>query len=706
MKKIILLLAVFFVGITIHAEKLPQRTQISLRGTWNFTPENSHTQRIAVPDYWDAHPQWETCKRAVYEREVFVPDNADWQNKIIRIDFEGVNFIADVYVNNKVVGTHIGGWIPFSVDITQYAKHGKSFTLKVDVRGGSYEPIVDKQGNPQWPVGFTGHKEKWGIVFDVWLRAYGQVNVDNAFIQTSYKNKKLQVDYTLKNNSETKRKVIIQSRVIPAIDTQSTALKLNPEIIEMAPGEHHTFKVEKEWSSAHLWSPADPFLYYLQTSVYDAETGNLLDTETRRFGFREVWVESRRLMFNGHPFTILGANIVQHSEFYNTQRYWYMTPETWNQSIDRLFDLNLRTVRFHMQPAPEFIIDIADERGLLVIDESAIYARQYILKSNKPVYLENCKKWIEPWIKARRNHPSIVVWNAENEMGVGWLNWMTPEEIKSLGDAIRLYDTTRPVNYDGDRDVGDQMVNLHYPETYKGTVKGSIYSWVDTLNKEKPTGIGEFITHYGEFGYINQWWMGTWVRGMRYVYFSDIRPYRHDWAWLRSDDTPAINNLRNSLSPVALFDKEYDDAGIDPLLNKNYPLVRAGDTVNHTLVLYNDEFTDTIITIEVLVKSSETYQTLYHYNGDRAPIERIIARGSGTYVVPLGEHIDIPYSFRVPPLNEYIADRIDVELIARKKGEVKFKEILRFSMRERETEFQGEVSPEVLLMNPVSPELE
>ena len=149
-----------------------------------------------------------------------------------------------------------------------------------------------------------------------------------------------------------------------------------------------------------------------------------------------------------------------------------------------------------------------------------------------------------------------------------------------------------------------------------------------------------------------------------------------------------------------MFDKEYDDLGIEPLLYKNYPRVWAGDTINHTLILYNDEFADTVITIEVLVKSSETYQTLYHYNGDRAPIERVIARGSGTYIVPLGEHIDIPCSFQVPPIYEGFADHIDVELIARKKGEVKLKEVLRYSVRNGETKFHGKVSPDVILMNP------
>ncbi|MBN2348517.1 MAG: hypothetical protein JXJ22_06765, partial [Bacteroidales bacterium] len=314
------------------------------------------------------------------------------------------------------------------------------------------------------------------------------------------------------------------------------------------------------------------------------------------------------------------------------------------------------------------------------------------------------KKWIEPWVKGRRNHPSIIIWNATNEMGKGWLNWMTDEEILSLGDEIRKYDTTRLVNYDGDRDVGDKLINYHYIEIYTNTIDSSIYSWADSVSKEKPTGVGEFITHYGPYGEMNQWWMGTYVRGMRYLNFADIRPYRHDWAWLRNDNTTKINNLKNGFAPVALFDKEYDGLGIKPLIYSFYPVLQAGDTINRTLILYNDEFEDTVITIEVLVKLSDFHMAVYHYNGDKTPKQKIAAQGTKTFIVPLGEHIDIPISFVVPALREGFADRIDIELIARKKGEIKFSETKSFSVRN--FKFKGETPTIVNISDAMKPEYE
>jgi len=684
----------------LFGNPIPLRTEISLNGNWNFIPNGGVKNTIKVPDFWDA-AGFNGVEQAIYERQISIPSTKEWQNKIIKIEFEGVNFITDVYINNKLVKSHIGGWIPFSADITDYVKPGKTYTLKVDVKGGSHQPIVDENGYPQWPVGFKGQISRWGIIFDVWLRAYGKVHIEDAFIQTSFRKKTIAVEYTIKNNCKNEKPFIIKGNISPIICPDKIELEIKSNEVIIKPGESKTVVIQKSWKTPHLWSPDDPFLYNINSVIIESENKEIIDEEKRRFGFREVWTSGNKLIFNGHRFNILGANIVQHSEFHKDQRYYYMSPESWNESIDRLFELNLRTVRFHMQPAPKFILDMADERGLLVMDESTIYAREYILKANKKVYLENCKKWIQPWVKARRNHPSIIVWNVENEMNVGWLNWMTKDEIKALGDEIRKYDTTRLVNNDGDRDVGDQMINYHYIETYKGTVDTSIYKWADSV-KSKPTGVGEFITHYGSNGEENQWWMGTFVRGMRYVNFADIRPYRHDWAWLRSDMTPKIRNLKNSLSPVALFDKEYDNLGIDPLLYKNHPVVMAGDTLNRTLILYNDEFSDTVITIEVLIKSSEFHQALYHYHGEKAPKQKIVARGIKTYFVALGEHVDIPYSFEVPAMKEGFVDYIDVELIARKKGEVKFKEAKRFAVRNYE--FKEETSKIVKLEEAIPPE--
>ena len=175
--------------------------------------------------------------------------------------------------------------------------------------------------------------------------------------------------------------------------------------------------------------------------------------------------------------------------------------------------------------------------------------------------------------------------------------------------------------------------NWHYPEGYEQLPKGSIYSWASKVHPSKPTGIGEFLA----CPWVEKikpdvfWWHGTWSRGLRYVNFTDIRPFVMTWAW---DDKhrEAKENLRRSLSPVALFDKAYDDLGIEPLMTAKYPSLKAGLREKRTLVLYNDEFSGTELTVEVqLAAGGRTY-----------------ASGKRDYTLALGEHRDLPIAFQAP----------------------------------------------------------
>lgn len=201
--------------------------------------------------------------------------------------------------------------------------------------------------------------------------------------------------------------------------------------------------------------------------------------------------------------------------------------------------------------------------------------------------------------------------------------------------------------------------NWRYPEGYEQLPKGSIYSWAAKVHSTKPSGIGEFLA----CPWVEKikpevfWWHGTWSRGLRYANFSDIRPFVMTWAW--NDSQPAAKaNLRSSFSPVALFDKAYDDLGIQPLMTTNYPSLEAGLRGARTLVLYNDEYRGTNLTIEVQLAADG----------------KTLASRQRDYALPLGEHRDIPLAFDVPPLPL----PLEMVLSVRKEGRVKFTEAKRF----------------------------
>jgi hypothetical protein len=669
---------VFIDFSTLFSQAPPFRQQKSLNGIWEFTPENGEKSHIQVPEFWDAAPGFtRKIKReferngktiireveapstsvGIYEREITVP--IEWKGKIIKIEFEGVNHIAEVYMNDQYLFTHTGGWIPFSVDITNLIKAGETCRLKIIVKGGDQFPIVDRSGNPQWPVGWYGHESRWGIIFDTWLRAYGPVYIDDAFIQTSWRDKKIRVDYEIVNQSGKSRTIRIMGEIRKEDDPE-TVLEINSEQIQLPEGAIRKIHLESVWMDPLPWNPDTPHLYILSSQILGREPADagtrILDREQRRFGFREIWIEGNELRLNGDRLNLRGTSINTHGQGFNRDRYGFITPETWNRTIDRLQYLNIQCIRFHQQPPSRRIVEIADERGLLVIEESPMYARRYILESNNEVYFNNGLAWLKPWIKDRRNHPSIIMWSSENEIGRNWLRWFSDDQIKTLADTIRSVDPTRPVIAEGDYDVGDDWNSLHYPEGVGRTVSGSIYSWDSLVVADKPTGIGEFL-----FGNTDgkEWWHGTWSRGLRYVNVAQIMPYTLDWAWKVDSTTAVFENLKNSYAPIALFDKDYDDLGIDAIRKKLYPTLVQGTSVTRELVLYNDDFYNDYIQVEVRLECSG----------------KVLVQEQKDLHLSLGNHLDLRCDLDIPVIDDPI---IDLVLVTRKNGHLTFEEYKRF----------------------------
>ena len=671
----------FFCCLACYSQVPPLREQISLNGIWKFTTESGEQSNIAVPEFWDAAPGFtKKIKReiinskgdkivrevtvpstttGIYERDIQIPSS--WKNKVIKIEFEGVNHIAEVYFNDKLLETHIGGWIPFKVDITELVKAGDVSKLKVVVKGGNHPPIVDENGYPQWPVGWYGQESRWGIIFDTWLRAYGTVYIEDAFIKTSWRKKKITVDYDLVNQTGKKQEIQLVSSIGDKKNNE-TDLELSSNRIWLQPGEKRIVKVESPWKNPRLWNPETPDLYILTSRVI-SKSGqenktNILDEEKRRFGFREIWIDGTELRLNGNRLNLRGTSINTHGQGYNSGRYKYISPDTWNHTIDRLQPMNIQCVRFHQQPPSARIIDIADERGLLIIEESPMYARDYILKSNNEVYFRNGLAWIKPWIKDRRNHPSIIMWSSENEIGRNWLKWFSDKQLKTIADSIHALDPTRLVIAEGDFDVGDDFYSVHYPEGVGKTVTGSIYSWDTLVSKTKPTGIGEFL--YGDTD-GKEWWHGTWSRGLRFINVAQIMPYTLDWCWATEQVSPVNENLRNSYAPVALFDKNYDDLGIDVLRNEKYPELKAGTTELRDLILYNDASSEETIQVEIRLES----------------MGKLLTNDFRNVELPLGEHLELQCEFYVPYTDSGL---LDLVLITRKNGKLTFQEHRKFKI--------------------------
>lgn len=105
--------------------------ELSLNGLWNFKASNTISEEevlsedytkwdtLQVPGNWDTHDRYSTYTgKGYYQKNISVPKS--WKGKQIRITFEAVYETSKVWVNGKLMGTHIGGYLPFEYNITEY----------------------------------------------------------------------------------------------------------------------------------------------------------------------------------------------------------------------------------------------------------------------------------------------------------------------------------------------------------------------------------------------------------------------------------------------------------------------------------------------------------------------------------------------------------------------------------------------------------
>ncbi|MCH5376528.1 MAG: hypothetical protein JJ992_21375, partial [Planctomycetes bacterium] len=187
-----------------------------------------------------------------------------------------------------------------------------------------------------------------------------------------------------------------------------------PETISLAPGERRVITQTITIPDAHRWTPEDPFLYVLQSS-----TGG--DSVATRFGMREFRFDAAtgRAYLNGEQYYLRGSNITLHRFFEDP----LCKDLPWNEQwVRRLLgelpkQMHWNYFRFCIGPVPDRWLDICDEVGLLIQNEFFVW-------TGGPGWYPGYSRTYDPdemirqykdWMRDNWNHPSVVVWDANNE---------------------------------------------------------------------------------------------------------------------------------------------------------------------------------------------------------------------------------------------------------------------------------------------------
>ncbi len=658
----------------LRGTPLAEESVISLDGTWRATPAGQTERDLPVPAMWERIKGLGGVAQMTYRRRFDVPEAFAGQRVVLRFDAVGDG--AEVWVNGQHAGGFVNPALPSEVDITGLvAVPSRDNQLEVRVKDDSHysvpRPSSDWRDRRTWiPRGIGAHNRK-GLIQSVSLRGRPAVQVADVRVQTSVRRKRLTVVYELFNSRPDTVRAELTGTVRPAAGG-AVVLRLPPQTVELPGYVTTTVTVTAAVpDSVTLWQPDHPALYTLR-SLLSAAGGQRLQRVDTRFGFREVWFEGVHFRLNG-----IRCNLRGESPSYADPTL-FATREAATEMVQRCQRANFNVLRFHAVPAPPHVLDVCDELGMLVIDESGIYASWHMLMPDHPEFMDRCREHLTRWVRRDRNHPAVVLWSAENE-GLN-VNHLSAAQLAEYRRVIDAHDGTRPVIFDGDGTAhGASPASVkHYVSRvedlgeagghssgYGHDLRSDIY-WATAHQQKLPLGCGEFLFPY-EPGQRDQereviYQMGLQTRGYRLANWFDIRPYNPSYCGflkpegVRPGYEEVYDVIAKSFAAVAVYDKDYDALGPFP----QPPKLQVGRPVKRTLIVYNDEFADEQVTV--------TWQATLagqHLAGEQKAL-----------AIPLGDHTLFEVTFTPNAPGELV-----LELSSSKGGRERFRDRRRFEAR-------------------------
>lgn len=595
----------------------------SLNGTWQVQ-RTSGAELAELGDEWQdvqvpSHLSQAAPPYAWYRRTFALPPSRLGPH--VFLSFGGVKFASEVYVNRHHVGGHYGGWEPFEMEITDACRFSTPNELMVrveDVRGvidgeveyGPGRDMVESvSGRVMAPVG--SQTSLFGIWQDVGLVFRNDVCIEDVTIVTSVRKKRIEVKYILRNLGKAPCSPTLRAAVQ---DGDEEALHLGEELVTVPAGGMAEHTLRKAWPNAKLWAPDSPHLYYLESALHVGP--RLVDADSTRFGFREFWTDGIHFVLNGTrvKFLATAGHPPSRGELLDDQRI--------RERYQALRSANCMAVRLHANIWPENWYDVADEIGLPIIQESAIwcFARNYALEREE--FWENARDHWRAVIRRDKNHPSVVMYSIENEiLHVGGDRVAeTEKNLADLGRFVKSLDPTRPIMYDGDEDADGaaDVVNLHYPHEFPtNTLYPNTCYWINEKtrvsgwprrewewDRKKPLYIGEFLwvparsAHgfsvlLGDDAYTD--FARSLHRCKAMAWEMQVEAYRSaevsgmcPWTLWESGSFPheQYRAVRRAYEPNAAIVREYD--------RRFY----AGEKVKRTVFLYNDTLKSADLTLE------------------------------------------------------------------------------------------------------------
>jgi beta-galactosidase len=397
-------------------------------------------RRLDVPHDWSIEGPFDeknpTGKDGAYlpagvgwYRKHFVVPAGDAKRRVF-VDFDGVMANSDVWVNGFHLGKRPYGYSSFRYELTEYLNFGRENVVAVR---------ADNSGQPasRW---YTGA----GIYRHVRLVTTDPVHIEHwgTFVTTprvTNTNAEVNVRSTVVNQSSQARAVSLQIQLVNPDGRVVGTAETKPRTL--AAGETADFTQDLNVKSPARWDITNPNLYKAVARV--REGGRPVDDEAVTFGIREFKFEpATGFWLNGRNFKLKGVCLHQDGSAFGAA----VPLRVWERRLEILRRFGANAIRTaHNPPAPEFL-DLADRMGFLVMDESfdawTVAKRPF----DYHLYFEEwSKRDARDMARRDRNHPSVIIYSAGNEIHDTPQAELAKRILGGLVEVFHREDPTRPV---------------------------------------------------------------------------------------------------------------------------------------------------------------------------------------------------------------------------------------------------------------------
>ena len=423
------------------------------------------------------NPQWTVNEYpnevGSYRRTFTVP--ADWNGRIVYINFDGVDSFFYLWINGHYVGFSKNSRNTASFDITPFLNKKGENVVAVEVYRNSDGSFLEAQDMFRLP----------GIIRSTYLTSVPEVELSDLIVRTSgittqgeNNSYSLDIQSELRNHGKKAAKGLnVEYKIYPlklySDDLQTTtplALQgADSHLANIVVGSLQNIQLSPFRGSGEggsLWSAEMPHRYVLTATLKDKK-GRVLDARSTYFGIRTVEIRDteakddefglagRYFYVNNQPVKLKGVN--RHET--NPWRGHAIKPEQMEQEIFLMKRGNINHVRnSHYANDPRWYY-LCDKYGIYLEDEANIESHEYYYGDAS---LSHPIEWraahiarnIE-MVRAHVNAPSIVIWSLGNEAGPG-------KNFVAAYDAIKAFDRSRPVQYERNNDIVDMGSN-QYP---------------------------------------------------------------------------------------------------------------------------------------------------------------------------------------------------------------------------------------------------